>query len=86
MIKPLDNMVLLKIKNEEEKTKSGIIITNNTKEKSQFAKIIEVGKLDNDMLKKDQIVIFNKFSGIEINYENEEYLIVKVEDILAIIE
>ena len=86
MIKPLANMVLLKIKNEEEKTKSGIIITNNTKEKSQFAKIIEVGKLDNDMLKKDQIVIFNKFSGIEINYENEEYLIVKVEDILAIIE
>ena len=92
MIKPLSDRVLIKMKENEETTKSGIILAGSSKEKPQIAEVIEVGpgrKIDGELqemyVKKGDKVIVSKYAGTEVKYENEEYIIVKQEDILAII-
>lgn len=92
MIKPLMDKVLIKMKEKEETTKSGIILTA-TKEKPQIAEVIEVGPgrvIDGEKeemyVKKGDKIIFNKYSGTEVKYEDEEYLIISQSDILAIVE
>ena len=74
-------------------TKSGIILASAAKEKPQIAEVIEVGpgekidgKLEEMAVKKGDNVIVSKYSGTEVKYEGEEYLIVKQDDILAIVE
>lgn len=93
MIKPLADRVLIKMKEGEETTKSGIILAGAAQEKPQIAEIIEVGpgkyldgKLEPINVKKGDNIIINKYSGTEVKYEGEEYIIIKQEDILAIIE
>ena len=93
MIKPLADRVLIKIQEEEEITKSGIILSTVAKEKPQIAEIIEVGPGGNiegnniEMyVKTGDKVIFSKYAGTEVKYEGKEYLIIKQSDILAIIE
>lgn len=92
MIKPLFDKILIKTR-KEEKTESGIILSSAEKEKNQIAEIIEVGKggyIDGHNIeisvKKGDIIIINKYSGTEIKYLGEDYLIIKQDDILAIIE
>ena len=82
MIKPLGNRVLIKMKEGEETTKSGIILAGNAQEKPQIAEVIEVGPGE----KIDGNVIVSKYSGTEVKYEGTEYIIVKQDDILAIVE
>lgn len=93
MIKPLGSRVLIKMKEGEETTKSGIILTGSAQEKPQIAEVIEVGpgkiidgKNEIMNVKKGDNVIVSKYSGTEVKYEGEEYIIVKQEDILAIVE
>lgn len=93
MIKPLADRVLIKIKEPEETTKSGIILTSAEKEKTQVAEVIAIGPGGNvegnniEMIVKEKDkVIVSKYSGTEIKYEDEEYLIVKQSDLLAIID
>lgn len=93
MLKPLNDRVLLKMKEAEEKTASGIILTSGSKEKPQIAEVIEVGPggiVDGNeikmVVKKGDKVVINKYAGTEVKYEGEEYIIVKQEDILAIAE
>ena len=93
MIKPLSDRVLLKMQESEETTKSGIILSSNSKEKPQIAEIIEVGpggKVDGNEIemyvKKGNKVIVSKYAGTEVKYEGEEYIIVRQSDILAIVE
>ena len=93
MIKPLSNRVLVKMEEGEETTKSGIILSNSAKEKTQIAEVLEVGpgekidgKLEEMYVKKGDRVIVSKYAGTEVKYDNEEYLIVKQDDILAIVE
>ena len=93
MIKPLCDRVLLKMQESEETTKSGIILSSNSKEKPQIAEIIEVGpggKVDGNevemYVKKGNKVIVSKYAGTEVKYEGEEYIIVKQDDILAIVD
>lgn len=94
MIKPVSDRILIKMKEQEETTKSGIILSNAAKEKPQIAEVIEVGpgaemddgKTSKMYIKKGDKVIVSKYSGTEIKYEGEEYLIVKQDDILAIVE
>ena len=93
MIKPLGSRVLIKMKEGEEKTKSGIILAGNAQEKPQIAEVIEIGpgemkdgKLETVTVKKGDNVIVSKYSGTEVKYEGQEYIIVKQEDILAIVE
>ncbi len=93
MIKPLSDRVLIKMKEKEETTKSGIILAGASKEKPQIAEVIEVGpgekikgELQEMYVKKGDKVIVSKYAGTEVKYEEEEYIIVKQEDILAIVE
>lgn len=93
MIKPLADRVLIKMEESKETTKSGIILSSASKEKTQIAEIIAVGPGGNiDGIKIEMYVnvgdkvIVGKYAGTEIKYEYEDYLIVKQSDILAIIE
>ena len=93
MIKPLSDRVLIKMKEKEETTKSGIILAGASQEKPQIAEVIEVGpgekiegKLQEMYVKKGDKVIVSKYAGTEVKYEGQEYIIVKQDDILAIVE
>ena len=88
-LQPLPDRVVIKMVEAEETTKSGIILTGSAKEKPQIAEVIAVGPglKDNKMqVKAGDKVITSKFSGTEVKIEGEEYIIVKENDILAIVE
>jgi chaperonin GroES len=93
-IRPLQDRVIVRRLEEEEKTKGGIIIPDTAKEKPQEGKVIAVGKgkvteegkvIPLDVKPGDKI-LFGKYSGTEIKIEGEEHLIMREEDILGIIE
>ena len=93
MLKPLNDKVVLKMLEAEEKTQSGIILSSGSKEKPQIAEVIAVGPggmVDGNevkmTVKKGDKVVTNKYSGTEIKFEGEDYIIVKQSDILAIVE
>ena len=93
MIKPLEDRILIKMKEGEETTKSGIILDNSSKEKPQIAEVIEVGpgknidgKIQQVAVKKGDNVIVSKYAGTEVKYEGVDYIIVKQEDVLAIVD
>ncbi len=92
-IKPLGTRVLLKEIESEETTKSGIVLPSNAKEKPYMAEVVEIGsgemkdgKEVKMVVKKGDRVLYNKYSGTEVKLENEKYLLVKQDDILAVIE
>jgi chaperonin GroES len=91
-IKPLGDKVVIKKVEVEEKTKSGIVLPGSAKEQPQIAEVVAVGAgITGDEKKKDEIkagdkVIFSKYSGTEIKLEDVEYTIIKLADILAVIE
>lgn len=93
MIRPLQDKVVLKIKNEEEVTNSGIILSTNSKIKSHVATVIAVGPgaMSNGVrvimeVKENDVVFVEKGAGINIEYEEEEYIVVNQKDILAVIK
>lgn len=93
MLKPLADRVVIRMLESEEKTKSGIILTENSKEKPQIAEVVAVGPGGNVdgkeikmYIKKGDKVVASKYSGTEIKYEGIDYIIVKQSDILAIAE
>ena len=90
---PLTDRVVLKQLEAEETTKSGIILTGNAQEKPQEAEIIAVGPggmVDGKevvmQVKEGQKVIYSKYAGTEVKLEGEEYIIVRQNDILAVVE
>lgn len=92
-VKPLGTRVLLKEIETQETTKSGIVLPSNAKEKPYMAEVIEVGpgaiKDGNEIkmeVKKGDKVLYSKYAGTEIKLDGQKYLIVKQEDILAIID
>lgn len=93
-IRPLQDRVIVKRIEEEEKSKGGIIIPDTAKEKPQEGKVVAVGKgkMNEDGkiipldVKVNDRVLFGKYSGSEINIDGEEHLIMREEDILGIIE
>jgi chaperonin GroES len=93
-IRPLQDRVIVKRIDEEEKSKGGIIIPDTAKEKPQEGKIVAVGKgkvSDEGKLtpldvKVNDRVLFGKYSGTEINIDGEEHLIMREEDILGVID
>ncbi len=93
MIKPLSDRVLIKMKEAEETTQSGIILTANSQEKPQIAEVVEIGpgkkvdgKLEEMSVKKGDNVIVSKYAGTEVKYEGVDYKIVNQDDILAVVE
>ena len=93
-IRPLQDRVLVLRIEEEEKTKGGILIPDTAKEKPQEGKVIAVGtgKVAEDgkriplEVKKDDRVLFGKYSGNEIEIDGVEHLIMREDDILAILQ
>jgi len=93
-IQPLGDRVILRVMEAEEKTKGGIVLPDTAKEKPQQAEVISVGKgrIADDgkvtplEVKPKDKVLFGKYSGTEISVEGEEYLILKEEDILAVVQ
>ncbi|MCC8102729.1 MAG: co-chaperone GroES [Clostridiales bacterium] len=90
---PLADRVVLKQQEAEEKTKSGIILTSKTQEKPQEAEVVAVGPgglVDGKEVKMTvsvgDHVIYSKYAGNEVKLDDEEYVIVKQSDILAIVE
>lgn len=91
-LKPLGDRVVIKKVEAEEKTKSGIVLPSSAKEQPQMAEVVAVGDdITKDEKKKDQIkagdtVIFSKYAGTEIKLDGEELTILKLSDILAVVE
>lgn len=92
-VKPLADRVLVCALEAEEKTKGGIIIPDNAKEKPQKGEVIAVGDgriADNGTkiamsLKKGDKVLYGKYSGTEVSVDGKDYLIMKESDVLAVI-
>ena len=86
---PLGDRVVLKPLAAEETTKSGIILPGQNKEKPQQAEVVAVGPGTDEVkmeVKKGDQVIYSKYSGNEVKIDDEDYIIVKQNDILAIIK
>lgn len=94
MLKPLGDRIVIELVETEEKTASGIVLPDSAKEKPSEAKVVAVGTgrvLDNgervalEVTVGDRI-IFSKYAGTEVKYQGTEYLIIRENDILAIVE
>jgi len=93
-VRPLQDRVIVKRMDEEEVTKGGIIIPDTAKEKPIEGKVVAVGKgkLTEDgkklplEVKKGDRILFGKYAGTEIQIDGEEHLIMREDDIVAIIE
>ena len=94
MLKPIGNRVIIEKKEQEQTTKSGIVLTDSAKEKSNEGVIVAVGtgRLLNDgtrvtpEVKEGDRVVFQQDAGTEVKRDNETYLVLNEEDILAVIE
>jgi len=92
--KPLKDRLLVKYSEEPEKSSGGLYIPDSAKEKPQKGevvaagpgKITDDGKLQKMEIKVGDVVLFEKYSGSKINIDNEEFLIIKEDDVLGIIE
>ena len=86
-VKPLTDRVLVKIEKSEAKSAGGIIIPDTAQEKTQTGVVTEVGD-DKDVIKvkSGQKVMYDKYAGTQVKIDGVEYLILKMADILAIIE
>jgi chaperonin GroES len=93
-IRPLQDRILVKRIEEEEKTKGGIIIPDTAKEKPSEGRVVAVGKgkvtddgkvhpLD---VKKGDRILFSKYSGTEVQVEGDEHIIIREDDVLGIVE
>ena len=91
-LRPLDDKIVIKKIEMEERTASGIVLPSSAKEESNVAEIIVLGnKIDKDedmkgLLKVGDKVVFSKYAGSEIELEKEKFTIIKFADVLAVIE
>ena len=93
-LKPLDDRIVVKANEAEERTASGLVIPDTAKEKPQQGSVLAVGPgrrseqtgeiipLD---VKEGDIVLYSKYGGTEVKYNNEEYLVLSARDLLAIV-
>lgn len=93
-IKPIHDRILVKPLDPETVTKSGIVIPDNAQEKPSRGTVIRAGKgrvLDNGTVvalevKENDVVLYGKFSGQQIKIEGQEYVVLKEDDVLVVIE
>ena len=93
-LKPLADRIVVKQLEAQEKTKSGLVLPDSAKEKPQEAKVVAVGTgklLDDGTVKALEIktgdrVLYGKYSGTEVSVSGEDYLILREEDVLAIVK
>jgi chaperonin GroES len=88
-IKPINDWVVIKRVEAEEKTASGIILSGSAKEKPQIAEVIAVGPGTDEVkmvVEPGQKVIFSQYGGMDVKYDSEEYKIVRQSDIYATVD
>lgn len=93
-LKPLGNRVLVQRLEPEEKMKGGIILPDSAKKKQETARVMAIGsgkRLDDGKVlpvpvKVGDVILMDKYSGQEVTIDDEEYMILKADDIIAIIE
>lgn len=85
-IKPIGERILVKIQEGEEKTASGIIIPQTAQEKTQEGTVVAVGDDESIKVKVDDRIMYDKYAGTALKIDGVEHLILKMSDILAIIE
>ena len=94
-LKPLEDRVIIKAVQEEERTASGIVLPDTAKEKPMLGEVVAVGdgKWDEDGkkrvpmdVKKGDKVIYGKYAGTEVKIEGEDHMILREEDVLGVIE
>lgn len=93
-IRPLGDRIVVEPLEAEEKTKGGIILPDTAKEKPQEGKVVAVGKgkVDEDgktvpmEIKVGDKILYGKYSGTEITIDDKEYIILREEDVLAVVE
>ena len=93
-LKPLGDRLIVKRQDAQEKTKSGLVLPDSAKEKPQEGKVISVGPgklLDDGSVKSLEVksgdkVLYGKYSGTEIRVQEEDYLILREDDVLAIVQ
>lgn len=94
MLKPLEDRVIIAVKDEEEQTVGGIVLASNAKQKPQTGKVVAVGtgtltsdgkRIPLDIKENDE-VIYDKYAGSEVEYEGQKYLVLHAKDIMAIIK
>ena len=90
---PIGDRVILKYYETEDRTASGIVLPDSTKEKTQAGEIISVGSgkiVDGKTvpvpLNVGDKVIYGKYTGTEINHDNEKYLVINADDIIAVVK
>jgi chaperonin GroES len=93
-LKPLGDRIVVKPLDAQERTKSGIVLPDTAKEKPQEGKVIAVGTgrlLDDGSVKAIEVkhgdrVLYGKYSGTEVSVEDTDYLILREEDVLAVVQ
>jgi len=93
-IQPLGDRIVVEVLEAKEKTKGGIVLPDTAKEKPQEGKVVAVGKgkmADDGRIvplevKVGDTILYGKYSGAEVNVDDKEYLIIKEEDVLAIVK
>ncbi len=93
-IRPLNDRILVQRLEEEEKTAGGIIIPDSAKEKPAEGKVVAVGpgKLNDSgervalQVKEDDVILFSKYGGTDVKLDGEDYLIMREDDVLGVVE
>ena len=93
-LKPLGDRIVVRQLDSQEKTKGGLVLPDTAKEKPQEAKVVAVGTgrlLDSGSVKPLEVrtgdrVLYGKYSGTEVEIEGEDYLILREEDVLAVVQ
>ena len=83
---PLNDRVLVKVAEAEEKTASGLYIPQTSQEKTQIADVVAIGDSEDIKVKPGQKILHDKYAGTQVKADGNEYLILAAADILAVIE
>ncbi len=84
-IKPLGERILVKIKTSDEKTAGGIVIPETAQEKTQEGIVVSIGDSPDIKLKKGDVIVYDKYAGTQFKIDDKDHLILKLEDILAVV-
>jgi chaperonin GroES len=85
-LRPIGERALVKPVEQEEKTASGIVLSETAKDMPQTARIIAIGDLDDESVNESDLVVFARYSGTGITLDKEDYLILDADDLLGIVE
>lgn len=85
-IKPIGERVVIKKLEADQKTASGIVLPGSSKEQPQLAEVLEIPDMEDIKIQKGDKVIYKQYTGTEVTLEDEKYIVIDMEHILAIVK